>query len=135
MSLGVFTDPPDRGCRLAHRRPGRSMAGMPGPDTSDPDAPGPPETPPLTRLGERFRLPLGITVGVLGLALAVVFAIRPLDPAGGVRGVVDLVAGIALWAGVAAAGITWAAGAPRRVTNLCALGAIAAYVVMLFAGA
>lgn len=97
-------------------------------------APETAEPPPLTRLGERFRIPLGILVALLGAALAVVFAIRPLDEVDGGRGVVERIAGVLLWVGVGAAGATWAIGAPRRVTNICALAGIAAYLVMLVSG-
>lgn len=93
-----------------------------------------PDERPLSRFAERFRIPLGVVVTVLGLVLAVVFARSPIEADAGTRGTVAHIALVALWVMVAAAGATWAAGAPRRITNLCAAAGIAAYAVVWVAG-
>lgn len=87
-----------------------------------------PDPRPLSRLAERFRVPLGVVVGVLGLGLAVLFALRPTNGTG-TGAVIAHVAGVVLWICVAAVGATWAARLPRRVTNLCAVAGIVAYVI------
>lgn len=93
-----------------------------------------PQDRPLSRLAERFRIPLGILVALIGAALAVVFAIRPLDSDTGPRGLITQGAGVALWLCVVAVGVTWALDTSRKVTNLCALGGIVCYGVFWVSG-
>lgn len=89
---------------------------------------------PLSRLAERFRIPLGVLVAVIGLGLAVLFLTQPPELADGTRGTVEHVALVGLWVLIAAAGATYAFGAPRRVTNLCAAAGLAAYAVVWVSG-
>ncbi|WP_156224412.1 hypothetical protein [Pseudactinotalea suaedae] len=89
---------------------------------------------PLSRAAERFRVPLGVLVALLGAALAVVFAIRPLGIDTGPRGLVTQGAGVALWLCVVAVGVTWALDTSRRMTNLFALGGVACYVLFWLSG-
>ncbi len=93
-----------------------------------------PEERPMSRFAQRFRIPLGIVVALIGAALAVVFAIRPLDSDTGSRGLITQGAGVALWLCVAAVGVTWALDTSRKVTNLCALGGIVCYGVFWVSG-
>jgi hypothetical protein len=125
----VMTASPEHG-------PGPERA-TPEPETAeraaDEETPAPEERP-LSRVAERFRVPLGILVALIGAALAVVFAIRPLDGDVGSRGLLTQGAGVALWMCVAAVGVTWALGTSRKVTNYCALAGVACYVVFWVSG-
>ena len=103
------------------------------PEESTPTGPVP-GTRPLSRFAERFRIPLGILVALLGAALAVVFAVRPLDGDTGSRGLLTQGAGVALWLCVVGVGVTWALDTSRKVTNLCALAGIVCYGVFLVSG-
>lgn len=89
---------------------------------------------PLSRLAERFRIPLGILVALIGIGLAIVFATRPIGASAGARDWVEHIALVTLWVMIAAAGATWAIGLARRITNLCAVAGIAAYIVTWVAG-
>lgn len=93
-----------------------------------------PDERPLSRLAERFRIPLGALVTLIGLGLAVLFLTQPPELADGTRGTVEHVALVGLWVLIAAAGATYAFGAPRRVTNLCAAAGLAAYAVVWISG-
>ena len=99
----------------------------------EPTAPSP-DQPPLSLIAERFRVPLGVLVALIGASLAAVFAIRPLEADTGPRGLVTQGAGVALWMCVTAVGVTWALDTSRKVTNLCALGGVACYVVFWVSG-
>ncbi len=89
---------------------------------------------PLTRFAERFRVPLGVVVAVIGASLAVVFAIRPLDTAAGTSGLITQGAGVALWLCVVGVGVTWALDGARKVTNAFVLALVACYLVFLISG-
>ena len=100
---------------------------------AEPDAPAPDQRP-LSRFAERFRIPLGILVALIGAVLAVAFATRPLDGDTDSRGLLTQGAGVALWLSVAAVGVTWALDTSRKVTNYCALAGVACYVVFWVSG-
>lgn len=89
---------------------------------------------PLTRFAERFRVPLGVVVALIGSGLAVVFAIRPLDADAGTTGLLTQGAGVALWLCVLGVGVTWALDTSRKVTNGFVLGVVACYLVFLVSG-
>jgi hypothetical protein len=89
---------------------------------------------PLSRLAERFRVPLGIVVALIGAALAVVFAVRPLGEETGARGLVTQGAGVALWMCVVGVGVTWALDSSRKVTNGFALAGVACYALFWLSG-
>lgn len=96
--------------------------------------PAPAEQPWLSRFAERFRLPIGVVVALLGAALAVVFAIRPLDADADTGGLLSQGAGVALWLCVVGVGVTWALNTSRKVTNAFVLAAVGCYLVFWLAG-
>lgn len=104
------------------------------PEGADREQPTEPSTdqPLLTRFAERFRVPLGVIVAVIGAGLAAVFAVRPLDGEGG--GLLTQGAGVALWLCVAGVGVTWALDTSRKVTNGFVLVAVACYLVFWLSG-
>lgn len=105
------------------------------PDAQQPPARTPaPDERPMSRFAERFRIPLGVLVAVVGLGLAVVFAVRPLDAGTGPRGLIVQGAGVALWLCVVGVGVSWAIGASRRVVNGFALAGVICYVAFWLAG-
>lgn len=114
------------------------MVGMSaGSDPDDrPEAPADdaPPVPPLTRLAERFRIPLGVLVAVIGVGLAIVFAMRPVSENGATRDLFTQGAGVALWVCVAAVGVTWAIGLSRKISNGFALAGVLCYVVFWVSG-
>lgn len=93
-----------------------------------------PEERPLSRFARRFRIPLGIVVALIGAALAVVFAIRPLDGDTGSRGLITQGAGVALWLCVTGVGVSWALATSRKVTNGFALAGVACYAIFWVSG-
>lgn len=112
--------------------------GYPGPmgGSAEPDAApedGAAEQPPLTALLSRFRVPIGLLVAAVGIALAVVTLVA--NPGGlstgSTRAILARAAGIGIWALVAAVGATWAFALPRRVWQGCAYAALGCWLLAL----
>ncbi|MBZ2195832.1 DinB family protein [Ruania sp. N2-46] len=91
------------------------------------------DLPPIQRFAHEHRLAVGLTLGVLALALAVLFAVAtPDSDAGGFSGFVTRWASSLCWLLVSGVAVSWALRAKRTTTNGLAWLGIACYACYLF---
>lgn len=112
-----------------------------GPDAveaSDADADGPtgPASTPLGLAAERYRLPLGLIVGLAFLAFTawLLFGLRVSSELPGFYGLVQAYAFPLMTTLIGAVALTWAFRLDRRVTNALAYLAIGTYLFYLATG-
>ncbi|WP_197522765.1 DinB family protein [Occultella aeris] len=121
---------------------GEGSAGA-GPETGEeavaaPDAASTPsetarELPPIQRFAHEHRLAVGLTLGVIALALSVLFAVAtPDSDAAGFSGFVTRWASSLCWLLVSGVAVSWALRAKRTTTNGLAWLGIACYACYLF---
>ncbi|WP_328591628.1 DinB family protein [Occultella glacieicola] len=91
------------------------------------------DLPPIQRFAHRHRLAVGLTLGVIALALAVLFAVAtPDSDGGGFSGFVTRWASSLCWLLVSAVAVSWGLRARRSTTNGLAWLGIACYACYLF---